>query len=87
MLPEELKQHIRQIKVWKRGEQRAAHFNWHQAGGPDLETNGLTFCSMRHKLSDRDASTLTHELRLCVSQKANGSTGLSEWLTPSTDGC
>jgi MFS family permease len=27
------------------------------------------------------AFTLTDELQLCVSQKANGSTGLSEWLT------
>lgn len=59
----------------------AAHIKWHQAGGPDLETNGLALCSMHHKLFDRGAFTLTDELQLCVSQKANGSTGLSEWLT------
>ena len=59
----------------------AAHIKWHQAGGPDLETNGLALCSMHHKLFDRGAFTLSDELQLCVSQKANGSTGLSEWLT------
>ena len=58
----------------------AAHIKWHQAGGPDLETNGLALCSMHHKLFDRGAFTLNNEFELCVSQKANGSTGLSEWL-------
>ena len=59
----------------------AAHIKWHQAGGPDLETNGLALCSMHHKLFDRGAFTISEGLQFCVSQKANGSTGLSEWLT------
>lgn len=59
----------------------AAHIKWHQAGGPDLETNGLALCSLHHKLFDRGAFTLTDELQFCVSQKANGSKGLHEWLT------
>lgn len=58
----------------------AAHIKWHQAGGPDHETNGLALCSMHHKLFDRGAFTVNDELQLCVSQKANGSIGLSEWL-------
>ena len=59
----------------------AAHIKWHQAGGPDVETNGLALCSMHHKLFDRGAFTVNDELSLCVSQKANGTVGLSEWLT------
>ena len=58
----------------------AAHIKWHQAGGPDEETNGLALCSMHHKLFDRGAFTVNDEFQLCVSQKAHGSTGLSEWL-------
>lgn len=58
----------------------AAHIKWHQAGGPDLETNGLALCSMHHKLFDRGAFTVGDDLLLRVSQKANGTTGLSEWL-------
>ena len=52
-----------------------------QAGGSDLETNGLALCSMHYKLFDCVAFTLNDKLQLCVSQEANGSTGLSEWLT------
>lgn len=58
----------------------AAHIKWHQAGGPDVESNGLALCSMHHKLFDRGAFTVLDDMRLCVSQKAHGSTGLSEWL-------
>lgn len=58
----------------------AAHIKWHQAGGPDVETNGLALCSMHHKLFDRGAFTVSDDLSLRVSQKANGTTGLSEWL-------
>ncbi len=35
---------------------------------------------MHHKLFDRGAFTLGDDLSLRVSQKANGTTGLSEWL-------
>lgn len=31
----------------------AAHIKWRQAGGPDLEVNGLALCSLHHKLFDR----------------------------------
>jgi putative restriction endonuclease len=58
----------------------AAHIKWHVAGGPDVETNGLALCSMHHKLFDLGAIALSDQLNLHVSQKANGSTGLSEWL-------
>ena len=30
----------------------AAHIKWFQAGGPDLEPNGLALCSLHHKLFD-----------------------------------
>lgn len=58
----------------------AAHIKWHVAGGPDVETNGLALCSMHHKLFDLGAFTIGNDLLLRVSQKANGTTGLSEWL-------
>lgn len=31
----------------------AAHIRWHQAGGPDIEKNGVALCSLHHKLFDR----------------------------------
>lgn len=58
----------------------AAHIKWHVAGGPDDETNGLALCSMHHKLFDLGAFAVSDDLSLRVSQKANGTTGLSEWL-------
>lgn len=58
----------------------AAHIKWHVAGGPDTETNGLALCSMHHKLFDLGAFAVSDDLLLHVSQKANGTTGLSEWL-------
>lgn len=58
----------------------AAHIKWHVAGGPDLECNGLALCSMHHKLFDLGAFTICDDLSLGVSQRANGTTGLSEWL-------
>lgn len=58
----------------------AAHIKWHVAGGPDVEANGLALCSMHHKLFDLGAFTVSEDLALRVSQKANGTTGLSEWL-------
>lgn len=58
----------------------AAHIKWHQAGGPDTETNGIALCSMHHKLFDLGAFTITQEHRLNVSKFVNGSHGLNEWL-------
>jgi len=45
----------------------AAHIKWHQAGGPDIEANGVALCSMHHKLFDLGAFTITQEHRLNVS--------------------
>lgn len=36
----------------------AAHIQWHTAGGPDIEPNGLSLCSLHHKLFDLGAFTL-----------------------------
>lgn len=58
----------------------AAHIKWHQAGGPDIESNGLALCSMHHKLFDRGAFTITPKYEIKVAQSANGAGGLDEWL-------
>jgi putative restriction endonuclease len=36
----------------------AAHIRWHQAGGPDVESNGLALCVMHHKTFDLGAFTV-----------------------------
>ena len=58
----------------------AAHIKWHQAGGPDIERNGLALCSLHHKLLDRGAYTLSPERQVLVSQDVCGSEGLEESL-------
>lgn len=58
----------------------AAHIKWHQAGGPDTETNGIALCTMHHKLFDRGAFTLQDHFRITVSERAHGSKGFEEWL-------
>jgi len=58
----------------------AAHIKWHQAGGPDVERNGLALCALHHKLFDRGAFTLSPEREISVSQFAHGTRGFSEWL-------
>lgn len=58
----------------------AAHIKWHQAGGPDVETNGLSLCVLHHRLFDRGAFTLEDGLSILVSQEVHGSTGLQEAL-------
>jgi len=58
----------------------AAHIKWHQVGGPDSEENGIALCSMHHKLFDRGVFTLNKSGILLVSEEANGSRGLEEWL-------
>lgn len=58
----------------------AAHIKWHQAGGPDEEVNGLALCALHHKLFDRGAFTLSENLKILVSDRANGSYGFEEWL-------
>jgi len=57
----------------------AAHVRWHQAGGPDVEDNGLALCVLHHKTFDLGAFTLGDGL-LLVSDQANGSMGFQESL-------
>jgi len=57
----------------------AAHIQWHTAGGPDVEANGLSLCALHHKLFDLGAFTLEpDDLRIVFSRHAiAGSKGLS----------
>ncbi len=61
----------------------AAHIQWHQSGGPDIERNGLALCSLHHKLFDRGAFTLVgadSQYIVKVAQQAHGTSGFTEWL-------
>ena len=58
----------------------AAHIKWHQAGGPDVESNGLALCSIHHKMFDRGAFTISKELEVIISEEVNGFLGVDEWL-------
>lgn len=58
----------------------AAHIKWHQAGGPDTESNGLALCALHHKLFDRGAFSLADDSSILVSQEVYGSSGLQETL-------
>ena len=57
----------------------AAHIRWHQAGGPDTESNGLALCVLHHKTFDLGTFTLLDRV-LVVSDQANGTTGFAETL-------
>jgi putative restriction endonuclease len=56
----------------------AAHIHWHHAGGPDVESNGLSLCALHHKLFDLGVFTIdAGEHRVTFSQLAiNGARGL-----------
>lgn len=58
----------------------AAHIKWHQAGGPDIHENGLSLCSLHHKLFDRGAFTVDTEHRALISERAYGTDGFIEHL-------
>ena len=58
----------------------AVHIKWHQAGGPDIEENGIAMCTMHHKLFDRGAFTFDRSLTLLVSDSVTGTVGVDEWL-------
>ena len=58
----------------------AAHIKWHQAGGPDIEENGIALCSLHHKLFDRGIFTINNERKFSVPEYANGSKGFKEWV-------
>ncbi len=57
----------------------AAHIQWHNAGGPDIETNGLSLCALHHKLFDLGAFTVEPtEHRIVFSQRAiSGDRGMT----------
>jgi len=58
----------------------AAHIRWHQAGGPDIEPNGIALCVLHHKLFDLGAFTLDRESgRILVSERVHGTVGVAEW--------
>jgi putative restriction endonuclease len=51
----------------------AAHIKWFQAGGPDIEPNGLALCSLHHKLFDLGVFTvLPKQYTMVVSQHMTG---------------
>ena len=57
----------------------AAHIQWHHVGGPDIEPNGLSLCSLHHKLFDLGAFTVEpSEYRVVFSQLAiSGGRGMA----------
>lgn len=57
----------------------AAHIQWHNVGGPDVEPNGLSLCALHHKLFDLGAFTLEPDsLKVIFSEHAlSGSRGMS----------
>jgi putative restriction endonuclease len=57
----------------------ATHIRWHQAGGPETESNGLALCVLHHKTFDLGAFTVREGV-LLVSDQANGTTGFQEAL-------
>ena len=57
----------------------AAHIRWHQANGPDEESNGLALCVLHHKTFDLGAFTVREGV-LLVSDQANGTAGFQEAL-------
>jgi putative restriction endonuclease len=58
----------------------AAHVRWHQAGGPDEESNGLALCVLHHKLFDLGAFTLNDGRVLLVSNQTHGTRGFQDAL-------
>lgn len=58
----------------------AAHIRWHQAHGPDIESNGIALCTLHHKLFDMGAFTICNEGRLLVSEEVHGAGQFDEVL-------
>ena len=56
----------------------AAHIQWHQARGPDVESNGLALCSLHHKTFDVGAFTLDPDHRVLVAAGLVGSDRVRE---------
>jgi len=58
----------------------AAHIKWVQAGGPSNHENGLSLCSLHHKLFDRGAFTIDSDHYALVSERVYGTDGFTEHL-------
>ena len=58
----------------------AAHIKWHQAGGPDIESNGIALCSLHHKIFDLGAFTIDPDGRILVSEQVHGAAQFDEVL-------
>lgn len=58
----------------------AAHIKWHQARGPDTIPNGLSLCSLHHKLFDRGAIGLSDDRSLLISEAVHGTEGFANCL-------
>lgn len=58
----------------------AAHIRWHQAQGPDDETNGLALCVLHHKMFDLGAFTVAEDGKVLVSDQVHGSSGFDATL-------
>lgn len=58
----------------------AAHIRWHQADGPDTETNGVALCSLHHKVFDLGAFTVHEDFRVLVSEMVHGAGQFEEVL-------
>ena len=66
----------------------AAHIMWHQAGGPDIENNGLALCTFHHKAFDRGAIGLRasrDEFFVRLSPDINGQGPSQKWLNDYAD--
>jgi len=50
----------------------AAHIKWKQVQGPDSVNNGLSLCTLHHRLFDRGAFTVNEERRVLVSGQVMG---------------
>lgn len=58
----------------------AAHIKWHQAGGSDEVANGLSLCSLHHKLFDLGTFTVGENLNILVSEHMTGTDQLDAVL-------
>ncbi len=56
----------------------AAHIKWHQAGGPDIEQNGLALCVLHHKFFDLGGLSINEKMKVLVSENLYGRKGFKE---------
>lgn len=58
----------------------AAHIKWHQAGGPDVVSNGLSLCTIHHRALDRGVIGLANDLTVMISTDLHGQSWVREWF-------